>query len=173
MILGHKVALGPILPTDFALLFQWADDLDDARLNEPYRPPSWQRQEHYWLNAENDPSRVLFAIRSRPEAGFIGYVQIRDIHPVHRSATIGLRIGVVAERGRGRGREALALAVDYCWRQLNLTRLALSVFSDNAAALALYRTEGFREEGVMERALFIDGRWIDLVLMARLHDSRH
>ena len=172
MIFGTLVALGPILPVDVPSLFKWSDDVADARLNEPYRPLNWHRQEAFWLNADADPARVFFAIRARSGPDIIGYVQIRDIHPIHRSATIGIRIGEPAERGRGRGREALGLAIRYCWDQLNLSRLTLGVFASNERAIALYRAAGFREEGLMARALFIDGAWVDLVMMALSHPSR-
>jgi len=172
MIFGRAIALGPILPVDIPRLFQWGDDIEDARLNEPYRPANWQRQEAFWLNAEGDPSRVFFAIRSRQGAEIIGFVQILNIQPIHRSAAIGIRIGDVAERGRGRGREALQLAIRYCWDHLNLTRLSLSVFAGNAPAIGLYAALGFAEEGRLARALFIDGQWIDVVTMALLHPAR-
>ncbi len=172
MIFGSTVALGPILPVDMASLFKWSDDVEDARLNEPYRPLNWHRQEAYWMNAEADPSRIFFAIRARSAPEILGYVQLRDIHPVHRSAQIGLRIGEAAHRGQGKGGEALHLAIRYCWDHLNLTRLALTVFARNERAIALYRAAGFREEGQMERALFIDGHWVDLVMMALVHPLR-
>jgi len=124
------------------------------------------------MNAEADPSRIVFAIRSRHAPDIIGYVQIRDIHPVHGSATIGLRIGEVAERGQGKGREALNLAIRYCWDHLNVTRLSLGVFAQNERAIALYRSAGFREEGRLESALFIDGHWIDVTMMAMIHPRR-
>jgi RimJ/RimL family protein N-acetyltransferase len=172
MIFGRTVALGPILPVDIPRLFQWGDDLDDARLNESYRPANWHRQVAFWLNAEGDPSRVFFAIRSRPDADIIGFVQIQNIQPIHRAATIGIRIGDVAERGRGKGREALEIAIRYSWDHLNLTRLSLSVFAGNEPAIGLYKILGFEEEGRSVRALFIDGRWIDVVTMALLHPDR-
>jgi RimJ/RimL family protein N-acetyltransferase len=172
MMFGTTVALGPILPVDIPSLFRWSDDVADARLNEPYRPLNWHRQEAYWMNAEGDPSRSFFAIRALGAPDIIGYVQIRDIHPIHRSAIIGLRIGEAAARGQGSGREALQLAIRYCWHHLNLTRLALTVFARNDRAIALYRAAGFRQEGVMARALFIDGNWIDLMAMALLHPDR-
>ncbi|MDE1950607.1 MAG: GNAT family N-acetyltransferase [Burkholderiales bacterium] len=172
MLVGNLVKLTPILPTDFGVLFGWADDLEAARLNEAYRPPVWKGQEDLWFNRAQDPTRVFFALRRREEAGLVGYVQIWNIDAVHRSATIGLRVGEAAERGKGYGGEALRLALDFCWNHLNLSRIALNVFADNAAAIRLYTAQGFETEGVCRRAQFIDGRWVDLVLMARLHPSR-
>jgi RimJ/RimL family protein N-acetyltransferase len=172
MIVGKLVALGPILPPDMSALFRWSDDVDEARLNEPYRPHNWQHLEAFWLNANDDRSRVFFAIRSVGDPAIIGYIQIMNVDPVHRSSTIGIRIGDLAHRRQGKGREALSLAIGYCWNHLNLTRIALTVFSHNRQAISLYSSLGFQQEGVLRQANFIDGQWIDVVLMARLHPSR-
>jgi RimJ/RimL family protein N-acetyltransferase len=172
MIFGTKVSLGPILPTDFPALFRWADDADAARVNEPYRPAMWKNQEDLWFNRGPDPSRVFFAIRKLSEAPIIGYVQILNIEAVHRSALIGIRIGDVGLRGQGFGGEALQLTIGYCWNHLNLSRLGLTVFSNNDGAIRLYASLGFQIEGQLRRAIFIDGQWLDLIVMGLLHPGR-
>jgi putative acetyltransferase len=53
-------------------------------------------------------------------------------------------------------------------RWLNLTRLELSVYVDNAPAIAVYRKFGFKEEGRFERYAFRDGEYVDALTMARL-----
>jgi RimJ/RimL family protein N-acetyltransferase len=172
MINGDRIALGPLLPADFPLLFRWADDREATLMNEPYRPPSWKGQQEYWLSAAPDASKILFAIRRRQDQALIGYIQLLQIDAIHRSATIGIRIGEAAQRGQGFGREALHLAVEFCWNGLNLSRLGLCVFAHNESALRLYASAGFEREGLLKRALFIDGRWVDVVIMSLLHPSR-
>ncbi|HEY0270853.1 MAG TPA: GNAT family protein [Sphingomonas sp.] len=172
MIFGTSIAIGPILPVDIAALFRWSDDIAATLCNEPYRPPDWHAHEQFWTSAASDPTRVFFAIRARGATDIIGFVQIGRIEPIHRSATIGLRIGDAAHRRKGHGREALQLAVAYCWRQLNLSRIALSVFAHNEAAIALYAATGFEREGVLRRAVFIDGAWVDVVQMALCRPDR-
>jgi RimJ/RimL family protein N-acetyltransferase len=172
MISGTSVTLGPILPADFPSLFRWADDLDAARFNETYRPAVVKSQEEFWYNTANDVSKVFFAIRKLGPSPIIGFVQIRNIDPVHRSALVGLRIGDEANRGQGYGSDALRLTVNYCWNHLNLSRIEMAVFESNQRAIKLYSTFGFAVEGVQRQALFIDGQWLNVVLMGLLHPSR-
>lgn len=172
MIIGQSVILGPLLPADFPALFRWADDVQAARLNEAYRPAVWKNQEDFWFNAGRDPSKVTFAIRRIENPTIIGYVQIAAIDAVHRSALIGIRIGEEGDRGKGLGRDALSLAVAYCWNHLNLSRLGLTVFANNERAIRLYQSLGFDREGLLRDAVFIDGRWLDVVVMGLLHPSR-
>lgn len=99
-------------------------------------------------------------------------MQIAAINPVHRSAEIGIRIGNENNRGQGCGTEALRLALDFCWNDLNLNRVQLTVFEHNARAIGAYRAAGFRKEGRMPRAAFIGGDWVDLIMMAALRPAQ-
>jgi len=172
MLIGKTAVLGPILPTDLAQLFAWSDDPTIARLNEPYIPKGFQREADFWINPTGDSSRVFFAIRARAAPDIIGHVQIVNIQPIHRSAMLGILIGKTENRGKGHGSEAMRLAIDYCWRHLNLTRLSLRVQADNAPAIAMYERLGFETEGVLRRVQFIDGAWIDLKQMALMQKVR-
>jgi RimJ/RimL family protein N-acetyltransferase len=172
MLSGRQVAIGPILPEDLARLFVWGDDPEIARLNEPYLPKNLDRERDFWLNPGGDPRRIFMAIRRIGRTEIAGYVQVTAIEPIHRSATLGLLIGRPEDRGRGYGREAMELTIAFCWNHLNLTRLSLTVHDDNAPARALYETLGFASEGLLQRAQFIAGRWVDLRLMALVHPSR-
>lgn len=172
MLQGEKVILGPIVPNDFSSLFRWGDDLDAARLNEPYRPPTWRNQEELWFSVGRDSSRVFFAVRKIGVEQIIGYVQITNIDAVCHSAMLGMRIGEAAERGKGFGRDALKLAINYCWFHLNVSRIQLGVYGTNERAIRLYEKFGFEVEGRLRKALFIDGQWIDFVMMGLLHPRR-
>lgn len=172
MIMDQAVALSPILPMDLPQLLLWSDDPAIARYNEPYIPKNADRERDFWLNSSGDTRRVFFAIRARPDPAIIGHVQIMDIQPIHRSASLGVLIGRPENRGKGHGRAAMQLAIAYCWRHLNLSRLSLSVHASNAAAIALYEKLGFAIEGTLRQAQFIDGDWVDLHLMALMRADR-
>ena len=71
-------------------------------------------------------------------------------------------------QNRGVGTALLAAAVDLADNWLNYTRLELTVYTDNAAALELYRRFGFSVEGTLQAFAFRGGRFIDAYTMARL-----
>jgi len=171
MIHGARITIGPLVPDDFGPLFRWANDLEAARLNGPYRPTDWMIHKEWCDNIGKDASKVVFAIRKRDDISIIGYVQVVNINAVNRSADMGIRIGEAANRGQGYGREAVALALEFCWRHLNLMRVALAVFKGNAAALNTYKAVGFKREGVLRNAVFVDGGFVDVILMAKLRPT--
>jgi len=71
---------------------------------------------------------------------------------------------VAAERSRGLGRALLETAVDW-GRAVGLRRLFLAVLPDNAAAIRLYRSAGFVDEGARPRATSIAGVERDATVM--------
>jgi ribosomal-protein-alanine N-acetyltransferase len=173
MLLGSRISLGPFVPEDSAAVFCWMNDVASARLDFAYRPVDMMAHQQWWSGLGKDPTKVLFALRKTSDPGIIiGFVQIANINAVHRSAELGIRIGDEKNRGQGYGKEALRLAVDFCWNHLNLNRVQLVVFKHNNRAIGAYSAAGFRKEGRLKKAAFIDGEWVDLILMATCRPAR-
>lgn len=74
-----------------------------------------------------------------------------------------------AWQGRGVGSVLMAAMCDYADHWLALLRLELTVFADNAGAIALYRKFGFVVEGTHRGYALRHGRYEDVLAMARLH----
>lgn len=70
--------------------------------------------------------------------------------------------------GKGAGSALMQAAVDMADRWLNLVRLELEVYTDNAPAIRLYEKFGFVKEGVHKQYAFRDGSFVDAFAMARL-----
>lgn len=166
MLIGSKVTLGPFVPDDYPAMYCWANDMAAARLDSAFRPVNLTDVVRQCEASGKDPNKVMFAIRPRNELKIVGYLHIQNISSVHRSADIGIRIGEEKYRGQGFGTEAFRMAVDYCWYHLNLQRIGLIVFRNNPRALHVYKAAGFKKEGLLKKLFFIDGEWIDVVLMA-------
>ena len=69
--------------------------------------------------------------------------------------------------GRGVGSALLAAGVDLADNWVGYTRLELTAYTDNTAALALYRKFGFEIEGTARRYALRDGALVDAYMMAR------
>jgi len=72
-------------------------------------------------------------------------------------------------QGRGVGSALLRAALDLADRWLQVRRVELQVYADNAPAIALYLRHGFVEEGRHRDFAFRDGAFVDALTMARLH----
>jgi len=168
MLIGSKVCLGPVLTEDAPKLLNWSNSLGLCHANGPYRPCDQGRFDEWFFGIAKDNSRVVFSIRRLSELRLIGYLQLVNIQPVHRTAEIGILIGGDADRNQGCGQEALKMAIAYSWRDLNLQRLSLTVVGDNPRAIHAYLRAGFSMEGLMPRAVYVDGRYQDVTAMGLL-----
>jgi len=168
MLIGETVCLGPILAGDAPKLFNWLNTLGLAHCNGAYRPMDEGRFNGWLAGFSDDPGRVIFAIRRQGDLRLMGYLQLTGIDPVARAAELGVLIGDAADRGHGFGQAALSLAIRFCWRDLNLRRLGLSVIGDNPRAIAAYARTGFEIEGVRRQAAYVDGRFVDVTVMGLL-----
>lgn len=82
-------------------------------------------------------------------------------------ATFGMG---VSEHYQGQGVASALMQemVNLCDNWLRIERIELTVYTDNSAALALYRKFGFEVEGTGKRFAFRDGQYVDAYFMARL-----
>lgn len=96
---------------------------------------------------------------------FAGQLTIGNVtHGALRSAWIGYWVSRrVAGAGVATG--ALALGLDHCFESVRLHRVEATVRPENAASRAVLAKVGFREEGLLQRYLEVDGAWRDHLLL--------
>lgn len=82
-----------------------------------------------------------------------------------RSAQIGYWVDKTVA-GRGVMPTAVALAVDHCFFNVGLHRVEANIRPENTASRRVVEKLGFREEGVRQRHLHIDGAWRDHICYA-------
>jgi len=89
-------------------------------------------------------------------------------HPRRRHvATFGMGVKGSA-RQLGVGSALVGTAIDVCEKWINISRIEIEVYTDNAAAIALYSRHGFVVEGTCRRYAFRDGQFVDAHIMARV-----
>lgn len=92
---------------------------------------------------------------------FIGKIQISNIIVgVFKSAIVGYSIDE-QEQGKGYMKEALSLVSKYAFAEMGLHRLEASTLIDNIKSQRVLRSCGFKELGINEKYLFINGKWND------------
>jgi RimJ/RimL family protein N-acetyltransferase len=121
--------------------------------------------ENYYRSVILNPANVALAIVETATDRHVGNVKIGPINWVHRCAEFGILIGAKDCWGKGYGSEATSLIVEYAFRRLNLHKITLGVHAEHVGAIRAYQHAGFREEGRLHEALFLEGRYSDKVLM--------
>jgi putative acetyltransferase len=119
------------------------------------------------------PRTGLYQLAAEADGDLVGFAELVTFPDEPRAKHVG-EINMVATRvdrgGQGIGRSLMDALIDLADNWLQIKRLSLVVFTDNAHAVRLYERLGFETEGTMRRLAFGDGRWMDAHLMARLRD---
>ena len=98
--------------------------------------------------------------------GMLGLTR-QDMPRRQHAGYIGMAIHD-AYAGRGAGTALMAACVELADNWLQLKRLELGVYADNARAIALYERFGFEREGLYHAYAWRAGAYADSLAMARL-----
>ncbi|CDO07029.1 N-acetyltransferase GCN5 [Mycolicibacterium cosmeticum] len=168
------VGLRPIRLRDGA---QWSRlRLADQAHLEPWEPSadvSWEVRHAIssWpavcsgLRGEARKGRMLPYVIEL-DGQFAGQITIGNVtHGALRSAWIGYWVAKQFT-GSGVATAALALGLDHAFGPVMLHRVEATVRPENQASRAVLAKAGFREEGLLQRYLDVDGAWRDHLLVA-------
>ena len=170
-ILGERVILRPITAEDTPRIVAWRND-PEVLCHFIYRGPFTEAIHQNWLDTKVATGQVVqFIILERASGRPVGSVYFRDVNPEHRSAEYGIFIGEADARGRGFGTETARLFTDFGFQTLGLHRISLRLLSDNVQARRSYEKAGFQIEGVFRDMVLLDGRYRDVLFMAKLREE--
>ena len=121
-----------------------------------------ERQQRFAGKSANQTNLVAVVDGKAVGMIFLGRFENRRSHV----GSIGMAVHD-AHAGRGVGTALLAAVVDLADNWLQVKRLELSVYADNARAIALYERFGFEREGFHRAYSWRDGADADSISMAR------
>jgi RimJ/RimL family protein N-acetyltransferase len=114
-----------------------------------------------------DVGIVLLATAGERVIGMLDFHRERRPQTAHGGA-FGMS---VAREWRRQGVGSALLVALLAWAdRASVTRIELQVFESNTDAIRLYERFGFQHEGRRRAAAVLDGREVDLLLMARVGD---
>ena len=117
--------------------------------------------------AQADGQTMLVAISGPTVIGNLGFHP--NLKTPRRSHAAAVMMAVhTAWQRKGVGSALLAAAIDLADNWYGLARLELTVYTDNEAAVGLYRKFGFEIEGTLRAYAVRDGAFVDAYTMARL-----
>jgi RimJ/RimL family protein N-acetyltransferase len=170
-LIGKRVYLRPLEPDDAERFARWMNDGRVTRTLMARRPITVAAEREWIERVTRDETAVTCAIVRRSDDRHIGSAGLHAIDWQARSASFGISIGVPEMWGKGYGTETTHLITGHAFRTMNLNRVWLDVHAENAGARRAYEKAGYRLEGVQRQAVFREGHYSDLLLMAILREE--
>lgn len=157
------------------------EEEDVARINEGIWDPQVTEQmsiawpeavaqtRQFWERIRASDSDLLLAIETL--AGeFVGSVGLHGIEPRNRQAELGIWIAR-PHWDKGYGTDAVRVVSRFAFREMNLQRVYLRVYDTNPRGVRAYEKVGFKEEGRLRRGQFVNGRYVDVIIMGLLAED--
>jgi RimJ/RimL family protein N-acetyltransferase len=168
---GKWVHLSAIEDGDVPSIARWYADSDFGRMWDAF--PAYPKRASAvkkWIDGhDNELRSFLFGIRlTSQNDSLVGFVEIDGIDWSNHTAWLGIAIGERNYWGRGYGTEASTLALDFCFKELNLHRMSATVFSYNTRSRSMCERLGFKLEGAMREHVYRDGRRYDMLMFGIL-----
>jgi RimJ/RimL family protein N-acetyltransferase len=101
----------------------------------------------------------------------IGLVSLTNINRINQSAIFHIMIGDSNSRGKGAGYYATNEMLRHAFLDMNLNRVELTVLTSNKKAIKLYEKVGFKYEGTKREAIYKEGKFVDMDVMAALKNE--
>ncbi len=128
-------------------------------------PPPFEKTREFVMRAIERDWPLLVAVADKAVVGWCDIMPKPQPMFAH-CGVLGMAL-LPDYRGHGVGSRLLAQALAAAGRK-GLTRLKLTVFTDNQPAIALYKSHGFVIEGELVNDALIDGVYRNAYVMARI-----
>jgi RimJ/RimL family protein N-acetyltransferase len=177
MILGQRIRLRSIEKEDLPRFVKWLGSPELRSYLNQYLPYGPAQEERWYERNVGAGDLQAWAIDVQPAdmaAGpwnHIGSCGFHDIDARSRAGEVGIMIGAPDYWGQGYGTDAMQTLVAWGFYTLNLNRVFLRVFADNARAIRCYEKVGFQVEGRLRQDNFYNGVYRDTLLMGLLRSD--
>jgi RimJ/RimL family protein N-acetyltransferase len=155
------VRLRPTMSSDLDFVISVEQDA----ANRPFITP-WDRTQHE--GAIRFPDFRHFIVEAGPAYPSVGFVILQGCRNPHRSIELKRIVLRPDAHGQGIGRECIRWLAQMAFRDLGAHRFWLDVKALNVRAQALYRSEGFVEEGRLRESVRTDEGYDSLIVMSML-----
>ena len=164
MTTSARLRLRPTMLSD--LDFVISVEQDGA--NRPFITP-WERLQHE--GAIRFPDSRHFIVEAGADYASAGFVILQGCRNPHRSIELKRMVLQPAVQGQGIGRACIRLLAQMAFRDLRAHRFWLDVKARNLRAQALYRSEGFVEEGRLRESVRTGDGYDSLIVLAMLEQE--
>lgn len=170
MLKGEVAVLRARLDSDIAVLeTELLNDVEGRSRSDsrPWRPvpPGSPASPYRVTDAGADPA--CFSVVELASGELAGDALLWGVDTHNRAAHAGLSLRP-SFRGRGIGSDVVRLLCRYGFEVRGMHRMQVETLADNAAMIRAATQAGFTREGILRRAAWVAGEFVDEVILGQL-----
>lgn len=170
--MNNRIYLRAFEPEDYKAIVNWRNDREIAeKLGGGISYFSAEREKKWVLDTIFGHGDVKLAICLRENNTHIGNIYLTGINYINRTAESHILIGVKSCWGKGYGAEALKEILSFAFNELGLNRIEARINADNNSSLRLHQKVGYKQDGVLRKAIYKCGTYKDVIVMSILKEE--
>lgn len=169
MFVGKKIRLRAYKKEDMDKAYRLVNDPEVRILLNPGIPYPLKREEEdkFYENLSSSKDTYSFAIERIHDQKYIGGCGVNEVDWKNSNCCVGIFLGK-PYWSSGYGTEAMKILVNFIFKEMNLNRIYLNVYSFNNRAITSYKKAGFKIEGRLREHIFRFGSYHDEIIMGIL-----
>ena len=160
MLKGHNIYLRLLEKKDIRILYKLCNEEKVRRYNTI--PNDIQNN-----NQETNLRKALSIINEKNV--LVGFITYKESNYCNKVYSIGITIGS-KYWGKKYGQDSIKTLLKYLFGELNAIRVELEVIKYNLRAINCYKKCGFVEEGIRRNKVYIEGEYVDTLIMGILRE---
>ncbi len=170
MITCNNVVIRPIEKEELSLIQKWYNDDEVmywASGSKPDMMVSMSYLEEVWYDEiySDFSTRMMIETETGVPIGIIGY---RNLNLQERRCRLSVFIGEKEYWGKGYGANAVKAFTRFLINRWNLNRVEADTWDGNVRAVKCYEKCGYKVEGRLRNAKYIDGQYRDEIILGIL-----
>lgn len=150
-------------PTYFDSFYKALDGVANEKIYiEMINPPEFEKVCEFQSKLISNNWPVFYAIDGETVVGWVDITPSSNPRLSHRGF-LGMGI-LTSHRRQGLGTQLLQAAIEHA-KKIGLEKIELSVYSENLAAIALYKKVGFQKMGYIRNYRKLEGKYFDCIEM--------
>lgn len=127
----------------------------------------WTKEQH--INSLSNKDMIHIIVEDVNLKKSVGYLILAGIENVNHN--IEFKRIVICEKSKGYGKETLKLIKELSFEKLKAHRLWLDVRLKNKKAQRLYKSQGFKEEGILRECVLYKNEYESVIIMSILEQE--
>lgn len=171
-LVGKTTYLRPVELSDTELIQKWHNDpkiRTRARIGE--LPVTYIKEENEIRIAKQTREEIYLMIVEKSNNRAIGFIRLNFIDTVSRNMWLRIVVGDAKARGKNYAEDALRGVLEWLFSEQNVHRVTLETYETNTRAIKFFEKLGFKQEGLMREAVYVEGEYYNIVAFGLLRQE--
>ncbi|KYG33710.1 GNAT family N-acetyltransferase [Alkalihalobacillus trypoxylicola] len=169
MLENDEIKLRVIEEEDIKYIKKWHNDFEISKHTTltAFTPRNTEEEINWYKRKITDTTSRFFMIEHKVDLKTFGFMSFSNLDYRNQKVLLSIVLGEEEYRGKGLASQALSLFGIYLKNEYNIRKCSVQILEGNKPSLALFKRNGYIEEGVLKKEIFRAGEFQDLHILSK------